>query len=290
MSTRARTVKVAALMAVPVALGLAACGGPSKSSLVSKADGICRTFSTATSSKKPTSYPELADSAKSLATAADTQVTELNKLSVPDGDKTTVKAVFAALGTLATSAHRIQDAAAKLDDKAAAAAANEAHNNAKDASDRAKVYGFNSCGTGTQAALTPVYDGTNGIVKAAFVAKAEAICKDLEKKSSAVRQPTSSSARAFGVYLDSILAVSNKGAADLHALAIPPGDDSTVNAWLADLDALNAKVAEASKAAKAGDQTKVVAIAEASAPLETAANAKADAYGVRACGTGSILS
>ncbi|MFN2608941.1 MAG: hypothetical protein ABR511_13805 [Acidimicrobiales bacterium] len=284
------TARAVAVMAVPVALGLAACGGPTKSSLVGKADTICRTTNLNATSKKPTSYPELADSARSLATATDDQVAKLQKLSVPGGDKATVSAVFGAIGGVAAAAHRLQDTAAKVDDKATAGAADDANTSAKDAADKAKAYGFTSCGTGTQSAVTPVFDGARDIVKSAFVAKAEAICKDANKKSDAVRKPSTSDLRSFGRYLDTIQPIYTKATADLHALAVPPGDEAAVSDMLAALEAQVAKANDVGAAAKANDRAKALAALDEVNVLTTAANAKADAYGVRACGSGSITS
>jgi hypothetical protein len=72
-------------------------------------------------------------------------------------------------------------------------------------------------------------------------------------------------------------------------MAVPPGDEAAV-AELIDVRAeLNAKGRQLTSAMRAGNGRQQAAVADELVVLGTAAAAKADAYGIRECGTGSVL-
>lgn len=279
---------VAALAAVSMTAALAGCGGPSKSSLLTKGDEICRTSTAPLQSvKKPTNYPELADAATTVAKASDDQAAKLGGLGVPGGDKDEVRAMLSAIGALGASARRLHESAARTDDKGTSEAANEAAAKSKEAAERARAYGFTACGVSSEGAVNTVFEGANGIVKAAFVAKAEAYCKEAINKEDAIREPRNQA--GFAAYLDAILTLEERVVDQLRDLAVPPGDGPTVAEMIDTRVKLNAKGRELTNAMRAGNGRQQAAIADELVVLGTAAAAKADAYGIRECGTASVI-
>ena len=283
-----RRAAVTTLVAVSITAVLAACGGPSKSSLLSEGDEICRTSSRPVDSvKKPTSYPELGEAAGARANATGDQEAKLRELGIPDGDKDEVRPMLSAIGGMAASARRLQETAARTDDKATSEAANDVAARSRDAASRARAYGFTACGLNTEGPVNTVFDGAKGIVKAAFVARAEGLCKEAANQQSDLREPRNQSALAG--YLEAVLTIEERVVTDLRALAVPPGDETAVAELIDARAKLNAKGRELTGAMRARNGRQQAAIADELVVLGTAAAAKADAYGIRECGTGSIL-
>ena len=86
-------------------------------------------------------------------------------------------------------------------------------------------------------------------------------------------------------FLGDGLAILNQLIADMKAIPVPPGDEATVSEMLDAADKSNAKLAEARDAAAAADFARFTAIDKEISPLDTAANAKFDAYGLTVCGS-----
>jgi hypothetical protein len=154
------------------------------------------------------------------------------------------------------------------------------------AATQASAYGLTQCGTALKPAVANLFDGTKSIVKSSYVTKAEALCRDASRKSAAVAIPGSTAA-SLARYFDAELAITNKLSTDIRALPVPPGDEATVTDFLAAEDALNAKAKEISTAAKANNTKLVGALLDEVSVANTAANAKLDAYGLKACGSAS---
>ncbi|HEX2272595.1 MAG TPA: hypothetical protein VHG90_01845 [Acidimicrobiales bacterium] len=277
-----------ALAAVSMTAALAACGGPTKSGLLSEGDAICRTsMGPVQSLRKPTNYPELSEAARALAAAALDQEARLRELGIPDGDKDEVRPIVSALGGVAASARRLQETAAKTDDRGTSEAVNDATARSKDAAGRARAYGFGTCGMNTEGPVATVLDGAKGIVKAAFVARAEALCREAINQEERLPEPRAQS--ALPAYLDAVLALEEKVADEMRGLPVPPGDEAAVAELVDARVKLNAKGRELTAAMRARDGRRQAAIVDELAVLGTAAAAKADAYGIRECGTGSVL-
>jgi hypothetical protein len=275
------------LLALPLAVlvGTAGCGGaPSKSRFLTKADGICRTDNAPLASlKTPSSFPELADAARTLASATDAQVPRLRRLSRPSGAKAQTDSVFNALGGVATAARSLQAAAAKNDDKGTAQAANEMGATSKQAADGAKAYGFTNCGGSTQTAVNATLDGGRKILKAGYVVKAEAFCKDSSTKLDALPDPRTPAQAARSI--DRGITILNKLVGDLKGLTPPPGDEATVTDYLDAQRKVIDKAQELKDAAAANNARLSETLESQLNVLVTAANAKADGYGLTACGT-----
>ena len=277
---------LAAVAALAVAAGLVACGddGVSKAEFVTKADGACSAGNGMLAiAAKPSNLPELAAAAGTVATSVDGQAEALRKLEAPKDDKAVVTGVIGALADVGGQARALQEAAGKTDDAATARAANELRGKTDNAATQAKTYGLTVCGQGLQAPVANVIEGGRTILKAAFVARAEGLCTAANRKADALPEPTSFAGLAR--YLSAYLPIAEKLFADIKALAVPPGDDSTVADMLSAQDVALAKEKEAHAAAQRGNAAQFDRLESEVVTLVTAANAKFDAYGLRACGT-----
>ena len=275
-----------ALATIALAAGLASCGGGgvSKSDFVTKADGACGTGNgLLATAAKPTNLPELAAAGATVATSVDGQTEALRKLEAPKDDKVVVAAVIGALADVSGPARALQDAAGKSDDAATARAANDLKGRTDNAAAQAKAYGLSVCGQGLQAPVTTVIEGARTVLKAAFVARAEALCTAANRKVDALAAPTSMA--SFSRYLTNYLTIEEKLFADIKALAVPPGDDTTVAEMLAAQDKVIAIGRDALAAAQRGNEAQFSRILAEGETVGTAANAKFDAYGLRVCGT-----
>lgn len=284
----ARGSALAALAAVAATAVLAACGGTSKSSLLSKGDEACRRANgPADAVKKPTNYPELMEAAGALATATGEQEASLRELGIPSGDKDEVRPILSAIGGMARAARRLQEASGRTDDRATSEAAGELAARSRDAATRARAYGFTACGLNAEGPVGMVFDGAKGVVKAAFVARAQGLCREAINQQGELREPRNPS--AVPAYLDALLALEEKVVDEMRALAVPPGDEATVADLIDTRAKLNGKGRELTTAIRARNGRLQAAIADELAVLATASAAKADAYGLRECGTGSVL-
>jgi hypothetical protein len=274
--------------AVALATALTACGdsGPSKSAFTKKADASCSAGNTAISTAtKPTNGPQVATAAGAAATTIDGQVTTLRAMKAPGGnDKKVIAGIIGAIADVSGPTRALQDAAGKNDDAALTKAAVDMQAKVDAAATQASAYGMTQCGTALKPAVAGLFDGTKSIVKSSYVTKSEALCRDASRKSNAVAAPGTSAA-SLGKFFDAQLAISTKLAADIKALPVPPGDEATVNEFLAAMDSLNAKAKDITAAAKANNTKLVSALFDEVTVANTAANAKLDAYGLKACGS-----
>ena len=268
-------------------LGLAACGGdggPSKESFVAQADRICRADSAPLASvKAPTSFPELSETAGTIATAADAQLPRLRALDRPSGDDAALDTMLASLGGVAEAAKTLQGTASRNDEGGTATAARDLAARAKSASDSARAYGLATCGGSVQPAANASVEGAKTVLKAGYVVKAEELC--MEASSALDEIPEASSLRAEARVIESGVRILDKLVADLRALTPPPGDETTLDEYYAAQQQVIDKAREAGVAASAGNERLFESHAEQFSVLTTAANAKADAYGIDDCGT-----
>ena len=260
-------------------------GQTSKATFVRKADAVCGPANaTVTALTKPSSYPELATAAGTLVSSTDAQLAGLGKLSAPagaDGDK--VGALLSAMTQTNSAGRSLQDAAARADDGATAASVTQMRTSSADASTKARELGFAACATGMQPAVDTVAGGASGIVKTAFVAKADTICRAAARDLDAIRAPRD--ARDLNRFFNQMLPVAEKLVTDLKALPVPPGDESTLADAVSGLERMNDKSREVRDAAAAGDRSRILAIDEEGSVLSTAVSAKLDAYGLTSCGS-----
>lgn len=277
---------VTALLTLAGAVGTAGCGGdgPSKESFIAEADRICRAGSAPLASvKAPTSFPELSETSRAMVLAVDTQVPKLRALDRPSGDDRPVDAVLGSLAGVADAAKALQKAAAGNDENGTARAARDMATRAKSASESGRAYGFATCGGSVQPAANATVEGARHILKAGYVVKAEALCQDA---SSALGElPEADSPQAEARVIDAGVRILDELLVDLRALTAPPGDEATLDEFYDAQQQVVEKAKEVGAAARAGNARLYESLAGQFDVLTTAANAKADAYGITDCGT-----
>jgi hypothetical protein len=268
-------------------LGLAACGGgngPSKESFLAEADRVCRAESAPLAPvKTPTSFPELSETAKTISAAVDAQLPKLRALDRPSGDDTAVDTMLGSLGAVAEAAKALEGMASRNDEAGTAAASHDMAARARSASDSGRAYGFATCGGSTQPAVNATVDGAKTVLKAGYVVKAEERCNEASGALDEI--PESSSLRGEARVIDSGVRILDDMLADLRALTAPPGDEATLREFYAAQQQVIDKAKEAGAAASAGNERLFDTVVEEFNVLTTAANARADAYGIDDCGT-----
>jgi hypothetical protein len=274
--------------AVAVATALTACGdsGVKKPAFVTKADASCAVGNSAISGvAKPSNAPQVAAAAGTATTTIDGQVASLRSMKMPGGaDKKTIDGIIVAIGDVSGPTKALQDAATKNDEQGMAVAGAELSKKADAAATQAQGYGLAQCGTGLKPALGTLMTGTRDVLKASYVTRGEAACRDTEKKTNALPEP-GASLPSLGRYLDSYVPLVSKLVSDLQGLPTPPGDEATIGDLHASLDALVAKIKEIGAAAKANNPRLMAALFEEANLASTQVNAKFDAYGLKACGS-----
>jgi Ca2+-binding RTX toxin-like protein len=260
--------------------------GPSKATFIATADALCRPANgPITAIVKPTSYPELATAAGTVVTTSTGQMTQLNALKKPHGaDGKAALPTLAAITATNTAAKALQDAATKKDDAATIAATKQLSAQTTDAVNQAKAYGLAACAVGMQPGIDNVAGGSQSVIKAGFLAKADSLCRASARKTDAIREPGNSIqdvVRYFNQNLDVFNALTN----DLKALPVAPGDEATVTEMVGAAEKLTGKLAEIRDATQGSDLARLQALDKETGPLGTAADAKFDAYGLGVCGS-----
>lgn len=289
-----RTAALVAVVAVALLLGAGlgvfiasrGIGRPSTATFLANAEAACRAGADAlTPLAKPTSYPELVTATTAAVTATQAQLDGLRRLRLPAG-ATGERAGVALAGIAGTNvaARELQETAGRMDDAATASATERLRAAASDGAAAARELGLAGCAAVLQPGLDPVVGGGAEIVKTAFVAKADTLCRAGARAMEGVAPPRSNN-RDVGRYLGETLLISEKLVADLKALPVPPGDTSVIGEALTTLDTANGKWREARDAALGNDPSRFVAIEQELVVLGTAADAKLDAYGLTSCGS-----
>ncbi len=273
---------------VALATALAACGddGPSKAEFTTQADGSCTAGNTTISTTaKPTNAPGVAAAAGTATSTIDAQVGALRAMKTPGGlDKALALGVVNAIAEVVGPTKALQEAAGRSDDAAMARAAVDMQAKADAASSSAQAFGMSQCGIQLKFGLGNLFDGVKQVVKASYVSKAETLCRESIARSETVAAPGNTLA-STSRYLDAQLVISDRLAADLKAITVPPGDEAAVADFVAALENLNTKGKEVSSAAKANNPRLVLALVDEVDVAGTALNAKLDAYGLTTCGT-----
>lgn len=271
--------------AVALAAALSSCGGGvSKESYLTKADGACGPGNgTLAALAKPSNLPELATAAGTVATTVDSQADALRRIDPPGDDKAAVAAMIGTLAETSAPARALQEAAGKADDAATARAVNDLKAKADAAAAAAKGYGLARCAVGMQAPVGTLVEGGRTILKVAFVARAESLCTAANRKAEALAPPTSLA--SFGRFLANYIPIEEKLLADIKALVVPPGDETTVAEMVAAQDKVIANDKDTQAAAQKGNAAQVDKHDDLNTTLITAAHAKFDAYGLRKCGS-----
>lgn len=289
---RNRTVLIAAAVAVALVAGaggvfaLTRDTAPSKIEFIAKADALCTPANAPVGAiVKPTSYPELATAAGTVATTTTQQLDQLRKLKHPSGaDGRAVEPILKAFTATNTAAKSLVDAANRKDDAATITATKDMSAQYIDTTAKGLDYGFDACTIGLKSGVDNVVAGSQGVLKVAFTAKADSACRAAARKVDAIPEPPeepAALARAMTAVLDVFTTLVN----DLRAIPVPPGDEATVTEMLDAGQKFNAKVGEIRDAIAATDLARLVAAEREASTLSTAADAKFDSYGLGVCGS-----
>jgi hypothetical protein len=276
---------IAVIVALP---GLAACGSnaPSKQEFLAKADPICQTGdNNAASTSAPTDLNGIKDFSAKLAANAEGTAAKLEKLKFPSGkDGAGAKDMVAAMKSAAAAARGVAGPVDKADYAGIETAAAKTVDAFKAADDKARTFGSTACAKGeSDAAASKLGQTVGGTVKAAYIAKADALCKAANDQLDALPDPNTFA--ELKDLLDKSMPIIDKLQADFKAIPGPTTDKAKLDEVYSTLDALIAKFKDAQAAAAAGDQRKAVTVLNQVDEATTTANAKADAYGFKDCGS-----
>lgn len=127
-------------------------------------------------------------------------------------------------------------------------------------------------------------DDSGALSKAEFIEQGDAVCGGLTKSTGAIAEPTSN--EEVSAYLTDTIALAKEARADMAALT-PPADGEDIHQALLDaIDGAIAAAEEAVAAADEGDFEKMTALLDDASTAGDEADADADAYGFKECGSG----
>lgn len=259
---------------------------PSKAEYVASAEQVCAPANAEVAAvTRPTSYPELASATGTVAAAMGTQATALRDLERPRDGGAALDAALVSLDSSRAAVERLGAAAGSSDDGATVAASNEVSAAFADASTKAAAFGFTGCVVGMKAGFDSMAGGSHGILKTAYVARAEGFCRSAASRMDAVPFPTSATPAALARFLGQFATIADQLLADLKGITVPPGDEAAVADMLAAQEQVNAKGHELIAAVRADDEAAFIAVDRDMVRLVTAADAKLDAYGLTVCGS-----
>jgi hypothetical protein len=119
--------------------------------------------------------------------------------------------------------------------------------------------------------------------KAAFVARANAICTTMNSQAARVADPGNDRVK-LAAAVDKIAAITSDALRKVRALPQPSGGAQRLNAIYSKLDAVLAQWARLASAARAGDQRAAISAQTKVTALLKQANAASNAYGLTVCG------
>jgi hypothetical protein len=288
-------VRWAAKALVAVLLGVAgmtACGGastgPKLAAFVDLADGICgRANAAITAATKPSDMASLATYANVLADQADSQARQLRALKQPGKarDRAAVKAFEDTLAAIVVPARQLQLLAAGEKVSAISDTASKTSAAARAADAKTAEIGFAQCGTGERDSALVIDANAPTVAKGTYIAKANAICARISRVAPVLPPTATLTQRADA--LTKALPDVDQALAELKALEKPVGDRTYLDAFLTLQDEEAALVREIADALRRGDRTVVVNLLSQLLTRSQESDAKADAYGMKQCGSGS---
>ena len=253
---------------------------------IAKADAVCRPADALLSVTRPTSYPELATAAGTLATAAEGELGQLRQISRPAGSAgNQAGTVVNDLAATTDAAKGLHVAAEQKDDAATVAAANKLSAASATAAGTAGVYGMAACGSGLQPSVQTLTLGTRSVIKAGFSAKADAMCRTAADDLDGLGEPNFDDPGELVAYLEAALVIQVRLGDQLRALPVPPGDETIVTEMLAAYDKVTAKARALTNAVANLDESGFIIANREITTLGTTADAKLDGYGLAVCGS-----
>lgn len=275
-----RCLVVVALVSAGVACGL---GGPSKQDYAEKADPVCRTANGELSGvARPTSLQQVGDAAGKVAQSTDKQLQALDKLDKPKEDKAALDNALRAMRATSSSARQVQSNVGGSDLGAVESSLEDMRKNSDEADQAARDFGLAQCGKGAKDVSTSVTDASRDVLKGELIAKADAVCAEMNRKIDGVPEPKNHASAVAS--LDQVLSFVEKGQAEMRALSVPRTQQSAWNEILAANDQIVAKLRELKAAAKANDGTKAERLSDELDEVALEQAKKATAFGLKKCG------
>ena len=278
--------------ALPIAIvlglsAMAACGddAPSKQDFLAEADPVCKKGNDiAAVFTTPSDLPMMKDFGAKLADNITKTADEIAKLDQPGGnDGTAAAEMVKAMKDAAEAARAIGPEVDKANYPGVELAVNKAVEAFKNADGKARTFGSAECGKGEAAAASKLGETSGATVKTAYIAKADALCATYTSQFNAITEPdTFAEVKDF---LDKSIALADKLTSELKAIPQPSVDKAKLDEAFVSNDVALAKLKEAAAAAGANNQRKTVQLADEAVGLGDTANAKADAYGFKDCGS-----
>jgi hypothetical protein len=137
---------------------------------------------------------------------------------------------------------------------------------------------------GASPPAPPAASGPTSPAKVSYLARGNAICKDMNDKTAALPNPGTDPQQLATVTAEGV-AITSAALRQLRALPVPPGDAVTLHAAFAKVDAVVADGIRLVAALRAGDQASAQAVEAKLQADTTTANDAANAYGLTACGS-----
>lgn len=278
----ARTVfLVVAVLAAGTACGA---GGPSREDFANQANPVCATSNAELSGiVRPTDLKQLGEVSGKVADSTDKQAAALDKLAKPKGGSKALTDSIASMRAVAASGQKVRTAAGSGDTRTVEPEVETLRAEATKADEAARSYGLAECGKGARDAAATIADAAKPILKQEFIAKADALCADLNRKIDAIPEPETP--REVVKALDDSLALYDKLVADFKTLHVPAAEQAAWNDILAANDKVAGLLREGRGAIAAEDETRAERLFEEVGTATADANKKADAFGFKDCGS-----
>ncbi|MDQ3679763.1 MAG: hypothetical protein M3378_04310 [Actinomycetota bacterium] len=277
MSARSITI-----VGVLVGLGLSSCGGTSKADFAQRADPVCSVANGELSAvAQPANLKQLGQSSAKVAAATDKQVKALRQLDQPEKDRGHLDNVLAAMDGTVAAARKVETAVAGDDGRTVEAGVAELRQATTNADDGARNYGLTQCGKGGRDAATNIADATTSLLKQQLITKADAICKDADRKLEAMPEPKNLGEAVRS--LDQLLAVVEKAIADLKTLHVPQPDKAAYDEFLTASDQQAGVVRDLRAAVAANDTSRTNQVTDALDSAGAEGARKAAAVGLKDC-------
>lgn len=279
-----RAVIASLLVALPL---LAACGddAPSKEDFLAEADPVCkRGNEIVTVFTTPSDVPMMKDFATKMADSVEKTAGELDKLKFPGGTdgkaaKDMVKAMRDAAGAAravvpdvdAKNYPNIEQGVTKFVDAF------------KNVDTKARALGSAECGKGAAEMAGKLGTVTGETVKKAYIAQADALCATANDELDAIPEPETMA--EVKESLEKSAARFEKLLNDVKAIPKPDFDRAKLTDALTSADQALAKLKEGGGVAGSGNERQLDRWFEELAEAFDLANARADAYGFKDCGS-----
>ena len=264
----------------------AACGGggPSKEEFAEKANPPCQTANTELAGvTKPADFRQLGEVAGKVAGSTDKQMNALDDLDAPEDDKAELDRMLTSMRATTSSARAVEGGVQRGDLRAAEKGVNDLKLASEQADDAARTYGLTECGKGARTVSALMSEASGDAFKREVITKADGLCKEANTKLDAFTEPETPAELAK--FIDDTTAIATKLFADLRAVPVPEIHRAAYDDFVAAHDRLVPMFKDAAAAAKAGNERRAEQLFEQIDTATAEANKKADAFGLKDCGS-----